>query len=698
MRLVDYIIRQPSLPRDSFVCLLTYLAASALAACPSAARSQVVTAAVSVGEEAADPARSFTLPLSRGETIEALDDFRRHSKRAAWDRAFKALDKVLESPSAGLSPRGDGLVMPIRSLVLEELAALPPAGLEAYRLFHDAEAKALFAQAKQGDETEKLKKIFSQYLLTSVGDVASDTLGDIYFEQGTLDKAIACWQSVLRYHPNSNLPRVRLLTKCAIAAARSGAWDQFQQFAEQVRTRHGDERVTLGGREVVASEHLAALAKEQSGNLKATGSSDAPLPADLRLSSGDEILWQFRFLSARDIQTLAALGQNWGWRVRFPAAEMVPPAVTDGQRIYVNLLGHLFAVDLETGKLVWRSAKFHHVAEKLQHSQQHSPEHYSLALADGRLWTISRALDELGQHGAAFHLSRLDPATGKVAWTTRTIGSLKAWSIGSQPLVVGDRVFVTGAKTEKPAELHALAIKASDGKLLWTTPLGTAQSDQGFGFNRMPQPALVWHNNKLLVDTHAGAFLALDGQSGVIEWALAYESDPAPQNYYYGQQFPPTTAGHPFVAGNTLYFKGMRSPRLYALDLVAPAILWKRPVDQSAMIVGIDRDTIFLSGFSGDAGGEKKSAAMAYELNDRQRLKWFTPLAPGSSWMHPLVTEHRLYQFTSRGIYQIDRTTGDTSAKPFYGADLNSLGGVLILTPGKLLAISNLAITAYRVE
>src|SRR5581483_5684337 len=110
-----------------------------LLVCPAVRGQPVATVAGASGTE---PNRSFTMPVSSGEVTEALEDFRRYVKKSAWERAFKSLDKVLESSAAGLSPRGDGVLLPTSSLVLEELARLPADGQQAYRLFHDSEAKA----------------------------------------------------------------------------------------------------------------------------------------------------------------------------------------------------------------------------------------------------------------------------------------------------------------------------------------------------------------------------------------------------------------------------------------------------------------------------------------------------------------------------------------------------------------------------
>jgi len=69
-------------------------------------------------------------------------------------------------------------------------------------------------------------------------------------------------------------------------------------------------------------------------------------------------------------------------------------------------------------------------------------------------------------------------------------------------------------------------------------------------------------------------------------------------------------------------------------------------------------------------------------------------LPRSADWSVPLVTKNRLYQFTARGVCEVDKQTGQIM-RIFRGADLDSLGGSVFLTPKALITVSNLGITAY---
>jgi outer membrane protein assembly factor BamB len=637
-------------------------------------------------DNANEPKRPFTLPAQKNDIAESLADFRRYVQKATWERAFKALEKVQAADPNALTASSDGLYMPTRLVIRQALAELPPAGKQAYRLFHDADAKTLFDQARGKDEMEKLRKVFTDFFITSVGDVAADRLGDIYFEQGAMDKAAECWRAVLDWCPESALARVRLLAKTALAEARGGHWEQFAALNREIHQRHAGETVVFGGQQVAAADELDAFEKKNRTNQPAGVADGRPSPK-LQLPASDAPAWQFRIMPSRDASAFAQVGANWGRQTRFPVAEMVPAVALDEHRAYLNFLGYLLALDLKTGKLVWRSARFTDLPQKVQQNQYHYPEQYSVVLSGDTLWCVSRDVAQIGQHGQPFRIGRWEAATGKAGWNSQNIAELQQWNIMGAALPVGDRVYVTAAKTGQGAESHALALQASDGKLLWSTHLGTHQADQSQMWHRRgAQPSLLERGGKLYIDSHAGALIVLETASGAIDWAFGYDSSMPDTNNWYNQPSVFTTAAPPILVGNTLYFKGMRSDRLYALDISAPKFLWKRSVSESAMLVGIDGDTLYLSG----------EEVLALDLKT-QKLKWASRLPSGTGWIKPLVTADRFYQFTSRGIFDLDQKNGDT-VRLFRGSDLDSLGGILLAAPGRMITVSNLAVTAYTFE
>ena len=641
---------------------------------------QAVGVNVGVGRDGEDskPKYLFNFPTQTNEVRESLEDFQRFIGRAAWEKAFQSLDTVRKAPAGKLIAGNDRFALPIEFRLRQTLVEMPPAGREAYRLFYDAAAKKLLDEATGDKELANLQQIVSGYFTTSVGDVAADRLGDLHFQRGEMQAAGDCWQMILRYLPDSQIPRPILLVKTAIALSRQGRWAEFREIEKSVAERYAREKVILGGKEVEAAAHLAELASKAPTTVASTD-----LPNDIPLSDDAAPLWQFRFLTAAAGKSLNQIGRNWGWG-RMPISEMVPAATVDGSRLYLNFVGYHAAVDLTNGKLVWRSGKFHDIAQQLQDKYYLFPEQFALVPGDGWLASVFKDPKNLGNHGQPFWLGRFDAASGKPGWSSDSVGALKAYSICGSPLIVGDRIYVTANKTDNQTELHLLAVGATDGRVIWTTHLGTSQVDQSqMYYRRTAQPAILHYGDALFIDTQGGGLAAVGMDKGELRWGFNYEAEAPSQEYWNNPNLGLETSGAPVLHNGVLYVKGMRSTRLCAVDLAAAKLVWERPVSKSAVALSIDGQHMLL-------GGDELTAL---DLNN-QRLVWATRLPLATGWTRPAVTKNRIYQFTPRGIFVLDKQNGDRLALA-RGADLESLGGMVILTQHGLLTVSNLAVTCY---
>ena len=245
-------------------------------------------------------------------------------------------------------------------------------------------------------------------------------------------------------------------------------------------------------------------------------------------------------------------------------------------------------------------------------------------------------------------------------------------------------VYVGASRTGQGRELAVLVLNAKDGKLIKNITVGNYAVDQNQVYgDRTAQPTFLMNRDRLVIDTHGGALVSIQPRTGTLDWGTLYES-PAPMTgYYYDYQPPALGMSGPIRAGGLLFTKGMRSTRLLGLQADVPTLAWSRPVSKAAVIVGADNDRIYL-------GGEELTA---YSLKTKELL-WATQLPRSAAWCWPLLTKNRLYQFTSRGICEVDTGSGEV-LRIFRGADLDSFGGTMFLTPTAVVTVSNLAITAY---
>jgi outer membrane protein assembly factor BamB len=375
------------------------------------------------------------------------------------------------------------------------------------------------------------------------------------------------------------------------------------------------------------------------------------------------------------------LRNPWGNR---STTSLVYPIALSEERLFANLLGYVLCVDLRTGKLLWRSAPTHPLSSQTSQSGQLSPELYGITADAEQVYAVTSDPQIMNRGDNSFQLVCYHAGDGKVQFRSFDVDSQKEWRPMGKPFIDKDLVYVAAQKQNTGSELHVLAIDRADGKLRWSTHLGTYQYDMRNRYGqRVAEPALLARGTELYVDTRAGAFLALRRNTGALRWAIRYESAAPNTEYYWNQPVERLTASPPQLHGSMALFKGLRSDRLVAVDTQQLKVLWQRPVSRSAMLIGVDDRRVYM-------GGEELTA---YDRESR-KLLWSCRVPLGTEWARPALSESRIYQFTPRGVFEVDKDNGRV-VRIFRGHDLDSVGGLVLLRPTILLTVSNLAITAY---
>jgi outer membrane protein assembly factor BamB len=638
----------------------------------------------------------FLLPSVPSDVVESIDDYRRYCQRQYWEKAFKQLDKLSSAKSTGLVHDKDGVMIPPALLLARLILDLPEDGKNAFRLFYDADAKSLLEQAQGKDEEGKLAKVATQFLFTASGDLAADRWGDLLFERGDFSRAIGAWRSILRNRPDSGIPQPQLLVKVAVAAARDGHWPEFQEIKQQIHERQSEASVTVGGQSVRAIDYLEKLSA--SGPAQTTAVGAAQSAAKVRLSPDAKPLWQFRWFAQinpilGNREGLALYDQMYG---RQFASNFVPPVAIDDARVYSDFVGYDIGINLQSGKLAWRSGRFYDLMKndngqnQINHGRNLLLEQSGIMCTKDRVWSVAHDTTNQNNGESRYYLIARDVATGKESFNSKTASGVRDWTMTGTPIADDSHIYLGAFKPNQPSDVYALCLNAADGKLMWNAKIGSYKNDpRQLYYNatvRSTVPSLLLSGGRLYFDTQAGSFVQINPAAGEIVWGLNYDSEMPTSDRDYGQAPEQCTVSAPMLAGGVLYFKGMRSRRLYAVDPNGPKILWRRPVSVGSVLVGVDRERIYMGG----------AEIMAYDLKTKQLL-WSKPVPMGTGWIHPLLTDDRIYEFTPRGIYEIEKTTGEV-VQIFRGIDMDSLGGSLLFTPRAIVAVSNLAITAYPLE
>lgn len=643
-----------------------------------------------------DPARPLQMPPASTETKEALDDFDRFQRRGAWERALKSLYTIPDDQASRFVDGEKGFIIPVDRRRRAILAALPAAGQAACRLFHDADAKKLLDEADGPDERKKLERVYSAYFITTVGDNAADRLGDLYFEQGRFDRAADCWLDVLRERPDTDLAPAMLAVKAALALERAGRQSELEPLRGEIAEKYRDEPVTIGGRSGPAAEVLVKLLGEVVAGAESAGATQlSPGP---NVSREIEPAWQFRMADSIEAGMQPIERNQW----RSNMLSVAVPAVTiDGEKLYVNYLSHVLALDLQDGKLIWRTSSFHNVELIAMQpvGQMLDPSRFAVVASGEYVWALSRDVKDQNMM-APFQLICYRAVNGEVIWKSSDGGDYAGFELVGVPVLAEGKLFIA-AKTgpnrqmmgmQRPPQQYALAIRPYDGKIFWKTEIGSFRQGERYYYyaymkDDAPQPRLVYRSGAIYVDTNVGILGRLDGETGTLDWGFGYKTESFSANswmfYYYNRPEPGAGPGVPISIGSSMLVKGIQSDRLTAIDPDRMKVLWDRPIAKKSRVLGVVGDRMVL-------GGTELSAV---DLNTRV-MRWSTHLPGGSLDCRVLVRPDGIWQLTPRGIFEVDPASGEVR-RIFRGKDLGSAGGDLVLTDRWLISISNRTITAY---
>jgi outer membrane protein assembly factor BamB len=230
-----------------------------------------------------------------------------------------------------------------------------------------------------------------------------------------------------------------------------------------------------------------------------------------------------------------------------------PPVYDGGKLYFVNNNGFAYALDADTGKVLWK--------RRIGRLNASSPTYYK-----HRLYIVSL---EPG------HVLKLDAKTGKVLWKHSLPGRAE-----SSPLVMG-RTLYFGCEND---QLFALSTR--NGNVRWATTLaGPVKS------------APAYHDGVLFVGDYGGDMNAVDAKTGRVKW----------QTGSLGQGF--GTSGEfystPAVAFGRVY-AGNNDDRVYSYDEKTGTLAWTHSTGgyvYSGPTVANTKDTpptVYIGSFDGN--------------------------------------------------------------------------------------------------
>jgi outer membrane protein assembly factor BamB len=209
------------------------------------------------------------------------------------------------------------------------------------------------------------------------------------------------------------------------------------------------------------------------------------------------------------------------WRFTDRPLLEFPPIYVGGKLYFVNNSGYAYALDADTGKVLWK--------RRIGRLNASSPAYYN-----HRLYIVNLVPG---------HIVKLDAKTGRTIWKRNLPGRAE-----SSPVII-DRTVYFGCEN---GELFA--ISTGKGQVRWSTPLGGPIKS-----------APAYSDGKLFVGDYGGYMNAVDAKSGELVW----------QSGSLGPGFGGSGAFYstPAVAYGRVY-AGNNDSRVYSYDTSDGELAW----------------------------------------------------------------------------------------------------------------------------
>lgn len=190
-----------------------------------------------------------------------------HLARGDLREAGIGLAEILAGPLDGLLEEREGVYLSLSEAALLRVAALPPAGLDAYREYVDPRARAALSEYLERGDVTRLSEDAYRMTLATPGPRLLVLLADAEQARGRLDAATRALEHLLRYLPGTDerpqldgVDRSAVVSRLAglLAAQRDGASLRAleRELPDAVLALPGHTADTLG-QELAAAAELA---------------------------------------------------------------------------------------------------------------------------------------------------------------------------------------------------------------------------------------------------------------------------------------------------------------------------------------------------------------------------------------------------------------------------------------------------------
>jgi len=517
-----------------------------------------------------------------------------------------------------------GIYVPVGQYCQRRILRFPRKERAFYRMKRDSRAKREYRQARRKNSLEGLAQIVGSRMATSVGGLATLSLGDSALDRGHYLAALEHYLTVREVFPDRDLHTPELDLKIALCRRMLGDKPGSHKAG---KGRDAGSGSRLRPEQLAALRKMVARARSRKSPIRQQRASEPH-------SSNDDYAF---FPPSGDPLGL----KPPVWRRPLPGGgsffSYVQPVATDRSILYRHK-NMVFCHSMLTGELRWQNAMGGRVTWQHGGAKQYPQE--DLLVQDGLVFSP--------MHKVGPTLVALDETTGQLKWaygpmvaSTREQASMRfeaAPAGGPRTVYAGYVQDSIEGQAHIDTEYGLIAFESTTGRIRWRRPICRLKPGlftSGFAVRRrnrirsFSSPPL-YYQGTVYYNTNAGAIAAIDALSGRVKWVMRYPYHSLRGNVHdatrqfnsylwYNQR--------PLLQGETLYITPVNSPYLFSLDRRTGRVNW------------VHRKGTTPHGFIGD----------------ETRFSYFMGFSPGGQLVlvHSNRRLHRWRRLQSKGAVQL---------------------------------------------
>jgi len=702
------------------------------------------------------------VPDSSEEAERKLRNAATHAQDHQWSEAIEIYqrvidqygDKVVKRPKEepGADASGDfPLYVNAQRFCHRCLAQLPPEARELYRNRADGLAERWFHEGARRRDTSLLRRVFEQAFCSSWGDDALELAGDLAFQDGRFEEALALYSQLvadrpgdpeLLIHPDPSVDLAGVAAKkwlCRAAGENPPTKADLNAFARLYPGAAG----TLAGKKGAYATILAqALASD---HLQVTGPDDgrwptfAGSPRRTRIvpTSIDvgQVQWRVDLEKISTTRITPGLGRNLPTTYQTSGERLLAfhpivlgdqVLVCDGSRVLAyNLNDRPGGADASDGRLTNPAWKYDSetVLTAPQASRPYTaiPRYTLTALGHrvyARMGTASTTYPTGRFNGRNFPMGEFGTSSivaldwntqGKLLWEVPSVklvlpnraGGSRSVNFEGTPIADAQNVYAAVTDRRDEIRVYAACFEAETGNQRWIKDLGTArpEPDQGMGgfmpVNPATSPAGDYHHRLLTLDgsmlfylTNLGSVVALEAETGATRWVATYPHQESNQSGRGADR----DLNPAVVHDGKVIVAPCDANAIFAFEATSGRLLWKtEPI----------ADDVKLSHILGVAKGRLVATGDRVLLFDVQTGKLVSTWPDSGNksmegYGRGLLAGDLIYLPTQSEIQVLDQRTGLKADEPIKLQETyHTTGGNLVAGNGYLIVAQADALVVY---